>query len=107
MNYQKRDKFFWVQHYAFEHWPFEERYAIGMNFADFKAMKAPRFNFIIGDEKFIYSIEKHRALLFGNKYQLRGGCLPNLIPKGAFDKYDFFGNLVTEGINHIDEEEQQ
>ena len=81
-NYMSKDKFFYAIPKLFPDWPYPSRYAIGMNFSDFKAMESSTFRFRIKDK--MYEISKEKALELGNKYKLACGVMPNLIPKEEF-----------------------
>lgn len=82
-NYQQRDKFFYAPPIIFPDWPYPSRYAIGMRFADFKAIGSAYFRFEV--RGILYSIERGKALKLGEKYKIASGYLPNLIPLEEFE----------------------
>jgi hypothetical protein len=81
-NYQQRDKFFYVSPELIKKWPYKSRYAIGMNFGDFRAIDSPVFRFKV--KGVMYEIPKWKALALGSYYKCPGGMMPNLIPLEEF-----------------------
>lgn len=85
-DYQLRDKFFYVSPKLFSSWPFKSRMAIGMKFEDFLAIDDPVYRFKIKGK--MYEVDKKIAMLYGNRYKVKGGSLPNLIPLEVFKVYE-------------------
>lgn len=82
-NYQKRDKFFYALPRLFPNWDYPTRNAIGMKLDDFWAKDADKYRFLVKGK--MYEIAKEKAHILGNKFSLRFGSLPNIIPLDEFE----------------------
>ena len=86
-DYQDRDKLFYVSPQLFPEWPYPSRYAIGMKFSDFTKIGSSYFRFKVNMGHMVekmFEIPRGRALNLGEKYKLKFGALPNLIPLDEF-----------------------
>lgn len=93
-DYQERNKFFYASPAIFKDWPYKSRLALGMSLKDFWAKKDEIYRFKVNGV--MYEIGKEKAKFLGEKYKMRYGALPNIIPLSAFTKVEDKKVVVEE-----------